>query len=80
MKLVFLVTGLFFLSVLQAQTGYTVGDRAADFTINKILNSSVSSSTFQQKNDRLLIIDFFGTWCVPCIKSITQIIRITGKV
>lgn len=79
MKLVFLVHGLFFLSVLKAQTGYTVGDRAADFAINKILNSSVSSSSFKQKNDRLLIIDFFGTWCIPCIKALPKLSALQEK-
>ena len=73
MNLIFLVTGFFFLSVIQAQTGYTVGDKAADFTINKILNSSVSSSSFQRMNDRLLVIDFFGTWCVPCVRALPKL-------
>ena len=73
MNLIFLVTGFFFLSVIQAQTGYTVGDKAADFTINKIINSSVSSSSFQRMNDRLLVIDFFGTWCVPCVRALPKL-------
>ena len=69
------ITALFIVvnSVLQAQSGYIVNDVTGDFPINKILNNPQSSSSFQNLKDRLLIVDFFGTWCVPCIKALPEL-------
>ena len=66
-------------SVLQAQTGYAVNDVTGDFPINKILNGSQSSSSFQNLKDRLVVIDFFGTWCVPCVRALPKLSALQDK-
>jgi len=50
-----------------------------DFPISKVLNSSAGSSSFNDLNDRLLIIDFFGTWCVPCVKALPKLSALQRK-
>lgn len=67
------------MSVPEAQTGYTVNDTTGDFAINKIINYSVNSSSFQQLKDRLVIVDFFGTWCVPCVKALPKLSALQEK-
>ena len=37
------------------------------------MNNSQSSSSFQNLKDRLLIVDFFGTWCVPCVRALPKL-------
>lgn len=79
MKLVFFALLIISKSVIQAQTGYAVGDMTADFQVNKILNAAVSSSSFQRMKDRLLVIDFFGTWCVPCVRALPKLSALQEK-
>jgi thiol-disulfide isomerase/thioredoxin len=57
----------------QAQQVTGIGAGIGDFPVNKILNYSSSSSTFRQFNTKLLIVDFFGTWCVPCVKALPHL-------
>ena len=79
MKSYFLVIFCLLTSSLQAQPGYVVHDRITDFPIEKIINTTVASSFFNQLNDRLLIIDFFGTWCVPCVKALPGLSALQEK-
>jgi thiol-disulfide isomerase/thioredoxin len=79
MKSYFLVIFCLLTSSLQAQPGYVVHDRITDFPIEKIINTTVASSFFNQLNDRLLIIDFFGTWCVPCVKALPGLSALQDK-
>lgn len=64
---------------LMSQKGYDVNDSVKDFPINKILNYSGISSTFKQFNNKLLVIDFFGTWCIPCIKALPKLSALQEK-
>lgn len=79
MKSYFLVIFCLLTSSLQAQPGYVVHDRITDFPIEKIINTTVVPSSFNQLNDRLLIIDFFGTWCVPCVKALPGLSALQEK-
>ncbi|MDZ4807490.1 MAG: DUF547 domain-containing protein [Bacteroidota bacterium] len=73
MKLAFVAifAGLSF--AVKAQQGYVVNDITSDFPIAKILNHSSASSSFQQFKETLLVIDFFGTWCVPCVRALPKL-------
>ena len=73
MKLAFLTIALITSVLLKAQQGYAVNDQTTDIPVNKIINSSLSATGFRQLNDRLTILDFFGTWCVPCIKALPNL-------
>lgn len=79
MKLAFVVifAGLSF--VVKAQQGYSLNDMTGDFPITKILNHSSASSSFQQFNEKLLVIDFFGTWCVPCVRALPKLSALQEK-
>jgi len=64
---------------LRGQSGYGLNDMTGDFPVHKILNSSSASSTFSQLKDRLLVVDFFGTWCVPCVKALPKLSALQEK-
>ncbi len=72
MKFFLLLTSIFFVSAVYSQ-GYKKGDIVADFTFDKILNNPTSSTSLQQLKNELTIIDFFGTWCIPCIKALPHL-------
>ncbi len=79
MKIFAIAISLLFSSLAMCQSGYEVNDATKDFTVNKILNYSVAESTFQQLNDKLLVVDFFGTWCIPCIKALPKLSALQEK-
>lgn len=79
MKEFAIAISLLFSSAAISQTGYKLNDIIKDFPVNKILNYSESSSTFQQLNNKLLVVDFFGTWCIPCLKALPQLSSLQKK-
>lgn len=56
-----------------AQKKYKAGDVVADIKISKILNHATTSSSLKKINSTITIIDFFGTWCAPCIKALPEL-------
>ncbi len=56
-----------------AQSSYKLNDVVKDFTAKKIINYSQSSSSLQKVKGKITIIDFFGTWCKPCIKALPEL-------
>ncbi|MEJ8816513.1 DUF547 domain-containing protein [Lacibacter sp. H407] len=50
-----------------------------NFPINKTLNQEKPATNFNSLQDDITILDFFGTWCVPCIKAIPQLVKIQEK-
>ncbi|MEO5947922.1 MAG: DUF547 domain-containing protein [Chitinophagaceae bacterium] len=79
MKTFAIAISMLFSSFAMSQSGYIVNDATKDFPVNKILNYSVAASTFQKLNDKLLIVDFFGTWCIPCIKALPKLSALQEK-
>jgi thiol-disulfide isomerase/thioredoxin len=62
-----------------AQNGYKAGDVMADLPVKKILNYTPASSTVKNIKGNITIIDFFGTWCVPCIKALPELTSFKNK-
>ncbi len=74
MKQIFM--GIIFLmqhAVLPAQTGYAVNDIPASLPVQKILNYTEPLPVIFGKKDKLILLDFFGTWCAPCIKALPKL-------
>ena len=79
MKLALFFSYILSTAFLQAQTGYVVNDATGDFPVSKIINYSAPSSTFQQLKKKLVIVDFFGTWCVPCVRALPKLSALQEK-
>ena len=47
-----------------------VGSNSPDFTLFTVYNDTITLSDYKGK---YLLLDFWGTWCAPCIKEIPEI-------
>ena len=59
--------------------GIKVGDVLHVTSSTKALNYSAPTANFSNFKSRLTIIDFFGTWCVPCLKALPHLTQLKEK-
>ena len=69
--LIFIFFGLYYSA--SAQNGYKVNNTIINFKADKILNYSSEKSDFNSLKKQITIIDFFGTWCIPCLRSLPHL-------
>jgi thiol-disulfide isomerase/thioredoxin len=79
MKLFFSVAAILLLLTAYPQQAYKTGDAVASFTFSKVLNHTSTSSSLNNLKAAITIIDFFGTWCVPCIKALPHLTDLQTK-
>ena len=72
-KLVLIGMGVF------AQGVYKEGDIIKNFLAPNILNHTVASADLAKLKSDITILDFFGTWCVPCIKALPKLDKLKQK-
>ncbi len=56
-----------------AQQPYVQGSYVKDFPMKPVLNFTMPAASLYSIKKDLTIIDFFGTWCVPCIKALPHL-------
>ncbi len=77
-----LILPFFFISIClssYADGPYKKGDVIKNFAAQKILNSHSSSGSFNSLKKNITIIDFFGTWCIPCIRALPVLDKLEKK-
>lgn len=73
---------LFFLllpALVFCQNNYSLNDKVQDFSLTSTINNSVGPSSFDAIQSDIIIIDFFGTWCAPCIKALPHLKELQEK-
>lgn len=70
---IFLITSLLFYSC--GQNGQA-GQKAPDFTLKSLDGSTITLSKFK---GRIVILDFWATWCPPCRISIPELVDIQKR-
>lgn len=63
---------------LEGYYGYLKGERVKDIRFKDVDGNLLSiKEAFKGKN--YLLLDFWGTWCVPCIKLTPELVRLNGE-
>lgn len=52
----------------------TIGSPAPDFTLT---SPTLSEFTLSKNKSKVIVLDFWGTWCAPCIKAMPEIQKIS---
>ena len=79
MKFSLLPILLFSVLMSSGQAPYKQGDVINNFNAVSILNNPVKASSFNILKKDITIIDFFGTWCLPCVKALPVLDAIQKK-
>ncbi|MBN8699592.1 MAG: redoxin domain-containing protein [Chitinophagales bacterium] len=70
---VLLFTGL---AVRSQQHLLNVGDNFPNYIIRPVVNAPVKEYDIVKENKKYLILNFWGTWCVPCIPEMDSLNRL----
>lgn len=70
MKLLLAAIFQFFAFLSYGQAPYKQGVVITDFNIANMLNSPAKTGSFNSLKKDITIIDFFGTWCMPCVRAL----------
>ncbi|WP_298731767.1 TlpA disulfide reductase family protein [uncultured Chitinophaga sp.] len=54
------------------QQGLSVGDKCPDLFISSIINHPSGSARLSDFKGKLVILDFWSTWCLPCVAALPK--------
>lgn len=78
-KIFTLFAVLLFISSSSFSQIVKIGDTVPDYQFEKVLNYSKSSINLREAKGKILIIEFWGTWCGPCIPALEHLNELQKK-
>jgi thiol-disulfide isomerase/thioredoxin len=71
-----------FYKILKSRTapvGFNVGFKHSEFEFEDIISGSIANTKMLLGQKEFLLLDFWGTWCGPCIAGIPDLIKFNEK-
>ncbi|MFT3826635.1 MAG: TIGR03435 family protein [Chitinophagaceae bacterium] len=66
-------------SIAKAQPVLGAGDLFPDYVIRNIINAPVKQLDVRNDNKKILILNFWGTWCAPCLPEMDSLAKLQAK-
>lgn len=58
---------------------YKVGDTLPDIAISNLIHHTSTKAKLSDFKGRIIIIDFWATWCIPCLKAMPKLDSVQKK-
>ncbi len=75
-KTIFILTLLISAAIIYSQSGANIGDKAPAMSVEEWLKGE-PVNTFE--SGKVYLVEFWGTWCSPCIANIPHLSEIQKK-
>ena len=62
-----------------SQNSYQLNSTVNNFTISRLINAPADAGSLKTFQKEITILDFFATWCVPCIKALPNLSSLKNK-
>ena len=63
----------------QTEQPLKIGDTVPDITFNNVVNWHKTTAKLGDFKGKLVILDFWATWCVPCVKTLPKLDSLQAK-
>ena len=79
MRIILFVLLIAACSIAKAQPLLKAGDLFPDYVIRNIINAPVKQLDVISENKKVLILNFWGTWCAPCLPEMDSLAKLQAK-
>lgn len=79
MKQVATIFFVFFVLNVFGQSGSKIGKQSPELSFSNIINYGKPSAKLTDFKSKVVILDFWATWCAPCIKSFPHLEELQDK-
>ena len=70
---------LLFILLLSVMSGCNKNQNTSSVTSKEILKTESFKSVFQEHNGKVVLVNFFGSWCPPCKAETTDFVQVYEK-